>query len=228
MVIHVDMSKTTVIPNVETVWIFNICDKDLQKIQWPEKLKHLKIKTGQLKHFICPPQITELWCKGIHLSKLSISRGLKGLKCSRNCLTTLTLPETLEHLDCSYNSLTSLSLPREIHTVSADNNQISTLVAYEGCDMLDWLDIHNNCIEYIDIKLPEHMSYLGVEGNPLLGIKYWDFVFSYYKGETPKDMLIGGDFLQTLDSENEITIQRLDNLYKLYDAKQTYIDWKKC
>lgn len=219
----------------KTIFFFGITQSFIDTFIFPDDIRVIKIKTGKMQHFTCPPNVHKLCCKHIGLQNLVLPESLKHLQCSNNHIHVLVLPKNLEYLDCSYNQLMTLDIPEDIRYVYASYNNIHTIGIIPDPETKSYrelliisLKLEYNNIELLDIHLNKHMEYLGIEGNPIRGIKHWDFIFSYYNGESFLDMLIGGDVLQTLDPHNDITEDRLQTLYARIQNKELYIDWKSC
>ena len=166
----------------KTIFFFGITQLFMDTFVFPDGIRVIKIKTGKIQTFTCPPNVCKLCCKHIGLQELVVPESLKYLQCSNNHLNALDLPRNLEWLDCSHNLLQTLDIPVNIKHVNANYNNIKTVGIFPNKIqqelLLLSLELEYNNIEILDIPLNKHMDYFNIGGNPIRSIRHWDFIFS--------------------------------------------------
>ena len=156
---------------------------------------------------------------------LDIPDGAEMVRCYGLGLKSITIPDSVWYLDCSDNDLEEIELPENIQMLTIDNNKLKKITCKKELQCLSVLQIRNNNMLDLDIKLPKTMLLFDMEGNPDLRIKYLDFIFLDFDND---ESLIDGDFAEfygdgILNTEHG----RLMVANRVYRG-QKYIDVSRC
>lgn len=150
----------------------NVTDHNIKSLSIPCSVTHLEIN-GSLKSYRVPPRIENLEICDVGLNEIILS-------------------EDIRWLTCTNNNLTHIELNRDIECVELADNKLSVITAREPLTKIKLLDIQDNNMEKLDVKLPNTMQAFYMVGNPELKIKYMGFLLNDYND------VIDGDFVDIL------------------------------
>lgn len=157
-------------------------------------IKHVSEMNVNLLEQI-PKTITNICLEG-SIPSLVVPSHIEILDCCNMNLCDLVLNENICVLFACNNNLTKLALPPKIRSVSITNNKLQKLSIINDKELeeLHYLDISDNDMNDLNIRLPKTMSIFNMSGNPNLRIKHLDFIFRSDELES----LIDGDFWDNL------------------------------
>lgn len=155
------------------MYVSGITDQNVADLRIPEDVVNVQF-SGQLSEYVVPDHIEDFWCSGMGMTSLKLNDGL-------------------EWLVASQNNLESLELPQSLVCASLSTNKLTSLTARAPLTNLKVLDIRHNNFEKFDLLLSKSMEQFWIEGNPMIKIRYIDFIFRCDQNDNVCG-LIDGDF----------------------------------